>query len=1106
MQRGVDETARDNSTVFTDFYKQTCNAQNVCDNEERTDFPRFQNLNIDDFAYYTTDKFNESIKIEIGTDFTTLHINVRGIECNYDNLIMYLNMFKIPFDVIVLSECHINGTTGCSDIDKKFDINGYQKFYCKSRIKFGGVVVYVKNTFDTLIVNELTIAAEYYDSLYLKIRSPNGLKPVILGAYYRHCRHNSHDIIKFANVLDEHLSHKSVTKHNKVIAGDFNICLLKSVSNMESLTYLNTLFQNGLETHIFLPTRITYMKDSMQVKSLSLIDHIHSNLYANECISGNLSYPDSDHYGNFAVFKGLFQKISAKPVQYRRDFKNCDHNKLIDDFNGMNWDDLVIGEDNLETASDNLTNTLENLYDKHVPLVKLSNRKSKYCDKPWIRGQLLLDIRTKNNLHGIKGSSANNEENFRVNRNHVTSQLRRAKKMYFKDYFNNHRNNTRKMWEGINLALAQSKNKKQLPSQIKDENGNTLNDPQDIANSFAKYFENVPLKTRSKIKPGNRHYLDYLHKMKPVDNYLVLHDSSPDEVLKLINGLNDYSSPGPLPIPNKFLKILAQPLSNILCTIVNRSMSIGYVPTCFKIGKQTPVFKSGEIQVQNFRPITVCNSLSKILEKTVRARVTSFLYDLNILNNRQFGFRKNHSTAHAIMNLFETSLEGLDKKLKVGGVYLDISKAFDCVSHDILLRKLEYYGFRDRSLMWFQSYLKDRTQYVEVKGKRSNKYKTLLGVPQGGVLAPILFILFINDVITSSSVLEFSIYADDTCLILAINRNLYDETMVRELSKVFDWFSCNELLLNIKKTDYQNFGPHFTKQYIRGEVDLAELHEVGPQFLFEGQPWENNGPSHHEINKKGEFVLYDLYQVMPEYMIQEVLYTDDGTEILESTDVKYLGLNIDNKFEFCNHINIQYCKLNRMVNTYWKCPDIGLSTKKIIYHSLVESHLNYGLLVWGSNFCKKVCNDVSANYTPANIKPIKKAQNKIIRAIFRKPKFNKYTRTNTDMSPLYKELGVLKLYDLYRYQLALLCFDFHHNPDFPDRISSFFTLKSDISTRNTRQHHLTLYPAQVNLANTSRKPSYVASFIWNSLPDYIKDISSKNKFKTAIKSYIIGTY
>ena len=172
------------------------------------------------------------------------------------------------------------------------------------------------------------------------------------------------------------------------------------------------------------------------------------------------------------------------------------------------------------------------------------------------------------------------------------------------------------------------------------------------------------------------------------------------------------------------------------------------------------------------------------------------------------------------------------------------------------------------------------------------RHRPLLGVPQGGVLAPVLFILFTNDIISSSSVLDFSIYADDTCLILCINRESYSEVMTRELSKVMDWFNCNELLLNMGKTDYLNFGPHYPRQFQKGEHDLSELHETGPLYFFERADYEPAGPSHIELNKKGEFILSDLHEVCPKLARTESISTLDETTIDDSIEVNYLGLPI----------------------------------------------------------------------------------------------------------------------------------------------------------------------------------------------------------------------
>ena len=303
--------------------------------------------------------------------------------------------------------------------------------------------------------------------------------------------------------------------------------------------------------------------------------------------------------------------------------------------------------------------------DKHAPLKRVSKRKQKYLKKPWIDKELLTDIKHKNRLFNLQKQSPTtvNKENFRYHRNLITAKLRNKKKKYFSNYFEKFKHDAKKMWEGMNLALNTSKKKKSFPNSVTDTSGETLSNPVNIANSFAQYFESIPGKTKKKIPKCKKHYLYYLHKQPRIDNYLTLHHASPEEIYKHILQLKDMSSPGPIDVSNVFLKLIAGPLTPILLYLINCSMSIGYMPECLKIGKQTPVFKSGEIAITNFRPITVCMSLSKILEKVIRERVEKFVDENKILNNNQFGFRSNHSTNHAMINLFETTLSSMGLRI-----------------------------------------------------------------------------------------------------------------------------------------------------------------------------------------------------------------------------------------------------------------------------------------------------------------------------------------------------------------------------------------------------------------------------------------------------------
>ena len=1094
---------------FLNFYRQ--GSEQVFDgNDEndRNDFPRLHNTGIDDFEYFGNEKFRERFKYSVN-NLSILNFNIRGINKNYDNLLSFLNSLNYKFDAIILNECHIYKDINNIDLHSSFPITGYKLFYIKSNIKYGGVMIYLSENYTASYLQELTLSTNFYDSCYIKIDKPG--KPLFIGSYYRFCRTSKDDIISFTAHLDAHLSNKALANKDLIIAGEFNVCFMKSTYNQDALCLLNTILQNNLEIHIFKPTRIQHYKNSLQVKSATIIDQICSNLAEFHCKSGNLFYPDSDHFANFTIFENYFGTSThrVKEEVYRRNFKNINQDQLIQDVYDIDWNNLVYAVENIDMATDNLINEVELLLDKHAPLQKISNRRQKYFYKPWIDKQLLEEIKLKNKLFN-KQKQTPTESNkllYKLQRNKTTASLRNKKKEYFANYFEKFRQDSKKMWNGINLALEKSKSSKTMPNTVKDTKGNELTNPKNIATAFAKYFEHIPSKTKAKIKVNPlKHYLDYLHKHKPIDSYLTLTPTNEQDVLSHILSLKNNSSPGPLQSPNHFIKLIATPISTPLSYIINRSMATGYVPVCFKIGKQTPVFKSGDMSITNFRPITVCNSFSKLLEKVVKSKVTAYLDKFNILNKKQFGFRSKHSTNHAIINLLESTLDGLDQKLKVGGVFLDISKAFDCVNHDILLRKLEYYGFRGNTLMWFESYLKNRAHYVAVKKSRSELYYPTYGVPQGSTLAPILFILFMNDITFSSSILEFSMYADDTALTLAINRQCYDEILKAELTKVIDWFSCNELMLNIEKTDYIYFGPHHYRNMIKGEYDMKDLHDTAPLDLFIRQDHEPDYVDHVLYNKKGEFILNELHFITPDYLTKEYFESDDGAITVENETVKYLGLHIDRELKFDKHINITCCKVNRMVGSFWKCTDLGIETKKVIYHSLVESHLSFGITIYAANFGKTLMSNYANDYYPLNLKPLKKAQNNILRSIFRLKKYDKSSKTNTCTSPLYLKLDILKLQDLYYYYLGLLCFDYYNNTGFPERMKDLYTPKSIVTKKTMKKSELDFYYKVPNLNNTYKKPSLASAIFWNSLPIEIKSIKTKHNFKCKIKNYLQRNY
>lgn len=757
-------------------------------------------------------------------------------------------MSEKSYQIAVLTEAWITDNTHIPRLDN------YSFIFIKSKCgKSGGIVIYFLNNLDYHIYNIENFNLENINDEFLIINFPK-LRLTLICIY----RHPNNNIPNFILNFEKILNSNALNNNNNILCvGDINI-------NIESNNKFPELYKEFLNRNNckIINKEITFERGNYT----SIIDHIitrntHAELfdvnYLNHCIT--------DHKLIVITYKHK-PKITQHLERYiyNRKFLNQFHDKIsklkLDELNEL---------DDLNERYYRFVTKIKQTHDETFPQrVNQSHYKNK-----WMNGPLFNMIKHKDFLYRKQKKNPNevNENNFKMYRNLLRNKIKLRKTKYYHTLFNN--KNIKDNWKNLNKLVSNKPHKTNTIGKILDINENIITEDNEIAESFAKFFSksnnfNFNKETAYNTKINNTH-----------DTFCI----NKEDIIKIFASLPNKFTKSDPDIPLFLWKTIAHNTSEFLCNLINTSYHSATFPNALKISQIIPIHKKkNTLDMNNYRPISILPNISKIFEKAILTYLNNFIELNKILPESQYGFRKNRSTIDAILNLRLKLESNYSKNMKTCLIMLDLSKAFDRVDHAKLIYKLNKLNFPIHLVNYIKSYLTNRSFYTKINKNKSNIYNTISGVPQGGILSPLLYSIYVYDL--EEYLQEYIIqYADDTSIVLNYSNT---EDLNKTISKCYTilqkYLVEHNLKLNLEKT---------------------------------------------------EILLYN------ETHIKEVTF---GTQVNSKTSAKFLGIHIENNMKFSINTTELTKKLKITLPTIYHIRNIlPENIKKIIYYSMIHSQIIY---------------------------------------------------------------------------------------------------------------------------------------------------------------------
>lgn len=736
------------------------------------------------------------------------HLNVRSLLAKIDQLKLDLVNNKGPKpDIMTLSETWLDNSVG----DEEVNIPGYSilRLDRQQNKSGGGVAIYYRNG---LVCRARSDLINENEAMWIEVIRTR-CKSLVIGSIYRP---PTQSIDIFVNNLNDSLT-KIDSDSDKIVLGDFNIDFNSNRRNANSAMkkkLLGVMNLYDLKQKINLPTRITE-------HSSTLIDLIFTNAHQKIVDLGVVDPGLSDHSLVFCVLKSGLVKVPPKVIEFRS-FKNYNKQSFVKDLGAVPWHVAFNNSEDIDDCLNTWNKLFLEVADLHAPV---QTRKVRGQPTPWMTADISKCMKDRDfHLKKAKGNkSGHHWSKYRQLRNKVHRLIKKSKSQYYTSLIENSKGNTKDFWRALKEVLPTPDASNDISCISSD--GIAVTSSKSIASIMNSFFVNIGSELAKKFGDILQVSAERTIATPAVESTFHFNSISEKFVSEALHQLKANKAVGLDKISARLLKDAASVITPSLTTLFNLSLRLKKFPSLWKDAKVVPLFKKGDKQnPSNYRPVSVLPTLSKILEKAVHSQLYSYLTENDLLSPKQFGFRRKASTAIATAKFTDEILHSMDKGSLTGVVFLDLTKAFDTVNHRLLLSKLSAFGVDSSACEWFGSFLYNRSQVTVCNGTQSDREMVPIGVAQGSILGPLMFIIFINDLPNGLEHCQISMYADDTALFYSSKSSLDVESKINsDLNIVGDWLNRNQLTLNISKSKFMLIGSSIKLQSNLNRIDISVM-------------------------------------------------------------------------------------------------------------------------------------------------------------------------------------------------------------------------------------------------------------------------------------------